>query len=99
MTGTQVWLATPNTPDGRAAVRYSRVAVGAHEALQMLRDAEQEARSRITSPDWSKQLLILVEQPAKLFNDETHGLLVQARTQSLSRVATHRNGVRLEVQW
>lgn len=100
MAGTEVWFASPDVQDVRQVIRYSRVAAGAGEALDMLRDAEKIARERAVSPDaGASRLLVLVDQPARLFADERYGLLLRARAQSLSRVATRRNGVALDLRW
>jgi hypothetical protein len=96
---TQTWYASPEIGDDNAVIRFDRVAASAREALEMLRDAEQivsaHARGAYAK---GERLLILVDQPGKLFADETNGLQLQARAQSLSRNG-RQNGVRLELRW
>jgi hypothetical protein len=100
MFATEVWYASPDVHDVQAVVNYVRIAAGPGEALDLLRDAEKLARERAVSPDASTpRLLVLVDQPGRLFSDERYGLLLQARVQSLSRAASRENGVRLEVRW
>lgn len=100
MTATEVWYASPDVQDNRDAIRFGRVAVGAQEALVMLRDAEQIITERTSRPRVAaSKLVIFIDGPAKLFADQTHGLLLQARAQSLTRRASRENGVRIEIEW
>jgi hypothetical protein len=100
MTGTDAWYASPTLQDQNKILRFERIALGPKEVLAMLRDAEGIANTRTRQPaPAARKLIIFVDEPAKLFADETYGLLLRARAQSLSRAANRDNGVRVELQW
>lgn len=100
MAATEVWFASPDVQNAEQVIRYSRIAAGPGEALDLLRDAEKIARERAVSPDAdASRLLVLIDQPGRLFSDERYGLLLQARAHSLSRIASRRIRVALEIRW